>query len=126
MTTTTADKGEQECREAFEKWVLESWDATHLRTDRVGTYVCLHIFLRWQAWQACWNRRHTNEGQDVLPLTESKTKTIISKGYKITGYVLTHDDGRKAISDMQAVRWLEQDQFWKIMHPAPAGEGAAR
>lgn len=58
----------------------------------------------------------------ALRLTESKTRTIEQKGYKITGYVLTHEDGRKAISDMQAVRWLDQGEFWKIMHPTNEGQ----
>lgn len=47
----------EECREAFEQWILGLWDAENLRTDGVGTYVCVHTFLKWQAWQAAWNRR---------------------------------------------------------------------
>lgn len=57
MTTTTADKGEQECREAFEQTFKD--------------YYVKHGFISskeeaFAFYQAAWNRRPTNEGQDGL------------------------------------------------------------
>jgi hypothetical protein len=53
-------------------------------------------------------------------LTELKAANIAKRdGFRITGYVLTHEDGRKCIVDMSAVRWLDRDEFWRLMHPTP-------
>ncbi len=54
---------------------------------------------------------------DTNRLCEFKTTLIEQQGYNKTGYVLTNDDGRICISDKGAVRWLDADEFWPIMHP---------
>lgn len=49
--------------------------------------------------------------------TELKTKSILEGGvYQITGYVLSNEDGKRAIIDMGAVRWIEKDAMWNLMH----------
>lgn len=54
----------------------------------------------------------------VIHLTHNKTKSIVDRGYKITGFVLTDETGRKCISDMSAVRWFdERVNFFRMMHP---------
>ena len=57
-------------------------------------------------------------------LTDSKALGIIARdGYRHTGFVLSSDaaDREKCIIDLSAVRWLDADSFWKIMHPTPTG-----
>ena len=55
----------------------------------------------------------------VIHLTHNKTQHIIgSRGYAVTGFVLTDAAGRKCIVDMSAVRWFDEPQnFHKMMHP---------
>lgn len=54
----------------------------------------------------------------VIPLTHRKTKGIIKdKGYHVTGFVLTREDGDKCVVDMSAVRWLTGKEFFEMMHP---------
>lgn len=57
----------------------------------------------------------------VIPLTHRKTSDIVKRdGFAITGFVLTHPDGRKCIVDMSVVRWFHDKDgkafFW-MMHP---------
>jgi hypothetical protein len=55
---------------------------------------------------------------EVIPLTHRKTKGIIKdRGYNVTGFVLTREDGDKCIVDMSAVRWLTDKGFFEMMHP---------
>jgi hypothetical protein len=62
----------------------------------------------------------------VIRLTHEKTKQIIERdGHKITGFVMTKDDGEKCIVDMSAVRWFfKGEDFSRMMHPdnAPRAE----
>lgn len=69
----------------------------------------------------------------VIRLTHNKAKHVIKQnGYAVTGFVLTHEDGRKCLVDMSAVRWFHDKDgraFFEMMHPdakraapvAPAG-----
>lgn len=61
----------------------------------------------------------------VIPLTHNKTSHIVSsKGYDVTGFVLTNDAGRKCIVDMSAVRWFDDPvNFFQMMHPTNAESG---
>lgn len=55
----------------------------------------------------------------VADLTHQKTKHIIQhNGFFLSGFVLTREDGKKCIVDMGAVRWMDCDEFFKMMHPA--------
>lgn len=55
------------------------------------------------------------------PLTDNKTQSVIQRGYKITGYTLTHETGGKCIVDMGAVRWFDDgEKFFSMMHPPEA------
>lgn len=62
-------------------------------------------------------KEHDLEFVDYL--THSKTlKVIDGRGYKITGFVLTDNDGRKCIVNTGAVRWFDKPEcFTKMMHP---------
>jgi hypothetical protein len=57
----------------------------------------------------------------VIGLTHNKTAHIIARdGFEMTGFVLTHPDGRKCIVDMSAVRWFHDTDgkaFFGMMHP---------
>lgn len=58
----------------------------------------------------------------VIGLTHNKTAHVITRdGFAMTGFVLTHEDGRKCIVDMSAVRWFHDKDgkaFFAMMHPA--------
>jgi hypothetical protein len=57
----------------------------------------------------------------VNRLTHFKTNGIIdAHKYNITGFVLTNGDGKKCISDMAAVRWFDNKDFFGMMHNEPA------
>jgi len=57
----------------------------------------------------------------VNRLTHFKTNGIIdAQKYNITGFVLTNGDGKKCISDMAAVRWFDNKDFFGMMHNEPA------
>lgn len=55
----------------------------------------------------------------VTGLTHNKTAHIIARdGFAMTGFVLTHEDGRKCIVDMSAVRWFHDKKTWAdVMFP---------
>ena len=49
-------------------------------------------------------------------LTAEKTETIMDRdGYQISGFVLCSPDGKRAIVEMSAVRWLNKDTMFKLM-----------
>ena len=55
----------------------------------------------------------------VTDLTHQKTKHIIQRDrFFVSGFVLTREDGKKCIVDMSAVRWMDCDEFFKMMHPS--------
>jgi len=55
----------------------------------------------------------------VMDLTHKKTKQIIQRyGFFVSGFVLTREDGSKCVVDMSAVRWMDADEFFKMMHPS--------
>lgn len=73
MTTTTADKGEQECREAFEQWLLTTIGTIPIFDRDSGRYFDSNVQQNWRSWKTAWNRRPTceqqrttNEGQNGL------------------------------------------------------------
>lgn len=53
-------------------------------------------------------------------LTDEKANRIIARGdYKPSGVVLCNkEDGSRCIIELSAVRWLDKDEMWSIMHPA--------
>lgn len=55
---------------------------------------------------------------DPHRLTERKTNDIMARGYQKVGYVLQKPGGDYCIVAQSAVRWLDQAQGWKLMHPA--------
>lgn len=55
-------------------------------------------------------------------LTDLKANSIVgNNGYRMTGHILTHDSKGKCLVDLSAVRWLQLDEFWSLMHPEPSG-----
>lgn len=59
-------------------------------------------------------------------LTEEKAAHIMQRdGYEVTGYVLAQPDGRRCIVEKSAVRWLNKDQMWEVMHPSEAAQQQA-
>ena len=56
---------------------------------------------------------------EVQPLTYRKTLNAVEdRGFKITGFVLTHADGRRCISDQGAVRWFHDPAAYnRMLHP---------
>ena len=66
---------------------------------------------------------------NVIGLTHNKTAHIIARdGFAMTGFVLTHEDGRKCIVDMSAVRWFHDTdgrKFFAMMHPDETRYGSA-
>ena len=52
-------------------------------------------------------------------LTEEKAAHIIERdGFTVTGYVMAMPDGRRCIVEKSAVRWLNKNQMWEVMHPS--------
>lgn len=54
-------------------------------------------------------------------LTASKTDSIIQRGcyrgdYRISGFVLCNEQGDRCLVEMSAVRWLDKDEMWWLMH----------
>jgi len=49
-------------------------------------------------------------------VTALKTSYILGKNMKITGFVLTGENGEVSIVDKNAVRWLTRKEMWKLMH----------
>ena len=60
------------------------------------------------------NLRTDNAGPDRL--TNVKANDIKRRGYKVTGHVLTDDDGHSCIVDKGAVKWLKEGEWWELMH----------
>jgi hypothetical protein len=57
------------------------------------------------------------------PLTERKMQSVIERGYKVTGYTLTNEQGQKCIVDMSAVRWFDKNHdFMRMMNAEAANE----
>lgn len=51
-------------------------------------------------------------------LTKRKVEDLTKSGnLEISGNVLVRSDGQRAIVEMGAVRWLTNDEMWKLMHP---------
>ena len=86
--------------------------------------------------QACWvaaaealaqpeQEPLTHDLNHINRLTHTKTKGITEQHkYNITGFVLTNGDGKKCISDMAAVRWFENEDFFAMMHSTPPAQPA--
>jgi len=69
----------------------------------------------------------THDLSHINRLTHTKTKGITEQHkYNITGFVLTNDDGKKCISDMAAVRWFENEDFFAMMHSTSPAQPAQR
>lgn len=56
--------------------------------------------------------RHTGDH-----LCEQKTESIMERGYAHTGYVLMSPVGEYCVINGSAVRWMDKDQMWTLMHP---------
>ena len=42
-------------------------------------------------------------------------------GYEITGFILCNPKtGQRCLVEMSAVRWLDKDSAWWLMHESPA------
>lgn len=51
-------------------------------------------------------------------LTAKKTASILDRdGGQITGFVITQPSGNIGIVDKGAVRWLDKEEMWRLMHP---------
>lgn len=61
---------------------------------------------------------HEYDLSNVIHLTHNKAKHIIeSRGYSVTGFLLTNASGGKCIVDMSAVRWFDDKLvFQRMMH----------
>ena len=54
----------------------------------------------------------------IATLTARKaTELITDRHGRVTGVVLRFEDGRMAIIEKSAVRWLTAEQAWDLMHP---------
>lgn len=50
--------------------------------------------------------------------TDEKVRQIIEQnGYKLSGVVLINGHGDRVIVEMGAVRWLGNEEMWRLMHP---------
>lgn len=50
-------------------------------------------------------------------LTAEKTHTVAKRdGFRVSGFVMQHADGRRAIIECSAVRWLGLESFSNLMH----------
>jgi hypothetical protein len=49
-------------------------------------------------------------------VTALKTSYILGKSMKITGFVLTGENGEISIVDKNVVRWLSKEEMRKLMH----------
>ncbi len=55
---------------------------------------------------------------DLDRLTEYKAASICeSNDYEVKGVVMRDKDGRVCVVELSAVRWIEKDYWWDIMHP---------
>jgi hypothetical protein len=55
--------------------------------------------------------------------TQKKIESLLdSKNLEISGQVLIRGDGQRAIVEMGAVRWLTNEEMWKLMHPSSVSE----
>jgi hypothetical protein len=52
-------------------------------------------------------------------LTEEKARQIAAHGCKYSGYILQADRGDRVLVEMSAVRVLNQNEMWELMHPMP-------
>lgn len=59
------------------------------------------------------------ETLDHMTIRKANT-LLLSKRRQITGLVLCDEDGKRIVIDMGAVRHLDKDAFWALMHPAPS------
>ena len=51
-------------------------------------------------------------------MTRKKVESLIEAGnLEISGNVLIRQDGLRAIVEMGAVRWLNGEEMWELMHP---------
>ncbi len=54
----------------------------------------------------------------VARMTVEKAADICTReGYEVTGFVLSNTQGPRCVVEMSAVRWLDLDEMWKLMHP---------
>ncbi len=52
-------------------------------------------------------------------LTISKATSICEiNNFEGTGFVMRNKDGRVCVIEKSAVRWIENEEWWDIMHPA--------
>ena len=116
MTTTTADKGEQECREAFEQW----------RKDRYG-YLSVGEFAYMtalDAYKAAWNRRanttpvQAEQSLEVVlfRLTGPDGKVIYSQSRDLAEWY--RDNARHECDELtdhakSTAALAQKDAFWK-------------
>lgn len=42
------------------------------------------------------------------------------RGMRLSGFILTNDRGERALVELGAVRWLDSQDMWALMHPGSA------
>jgi len=81
--------------------------------QRIGVMGCIG---RLKTLHTHAEKTQMQEPEDRL--TREKAAHICDRDqFVATGYVLT-GNGQKCIVDLSAVRWLDTDTFWNLMHPA--------
>ena len=60
-------------------------------------------------------------GAPAAKLTAQKAETVLHRGFELTGFVLCNPrTGERCIVEMSAVRWLDKDSAWWLMHESPS------
>lgn len=57
-----------------------------------------------------------HEDSPARDLTILKTKSLISQGMRISGFILLNPDYQIALVDRSAVRWLDKADWWYLFH----------
>ncbi len=56
------------------------------------------------------------------PLTLRKAQALVAThGLRLSGFILTDDQGERALVEHGAVRWLNNAEMWALMHPGTPG-----
>jgi hypothetical protein len=50
-------------------------------------------------------------------MTDEKVNSIRQNGYKVSGVVMINEHGDRCIVELGAVRWINQEAMWLLMHP---------
>jgi hypothetical protein len=60
-------------------------------------------------------------------MTQRKVEWLLKEAkpdnpVKVSGVILQYEDGTRTIVEMGAVRHMDNDDFWDVMHPKECGD----